>query len=259
MSHQFLTSMFGLQDRTVLVTGGASGLGLCMASTVGQAGARVIVNDVREAACNEAVESLRAQGIDARSAVFDVSSATAVADAVAALANDRWSPNVLISNAGNQNRAPVIEQDPEVWQSIFNVHVNGAFHCARAVLPGMISQGGGRIIITASVAALACMPGIAAYSAAKGALAAFTRALAVEYGGQGVTCNALAPGFVRTGFTTALQEREQFNDFLKSQVPLGRWANPEDIAPAVVYLASQAGQFVNGHVLAIDGGLLAHM
>src|SRR5690606_21704693 len=89
VSHQFLTSMFGLQDRTVLVTGGASGLGLCMASTVGQAGARVIVNDVREAACNEAVESLRAQGIDARSAVFDVSSATAVADAVAALANDR--------------------------------------------------------------------------------------------------------------------------------------------------------------------------
>jgi len=139
------------------------------------------------------------------------------------------------------------------WIEAGNVHVNGAFNCARAVLPAMIAQGGGRIIITSSVAALACMPGIAAYSAAKGALAAFTRALAVEYGGQGVTCNALAPGFVRTGFPTAPQEREQFND------PLGRWADPEDISPAVIYLASQAGRFVNGHVLAIDGGLLAHL
>ncbi|RAP63885.1 short-chain dehydrogenase [Achromobacter sp. HZ01] len=243
----------------MLITGGASGLGLNMAEAAGKAGARIVVNDVREEACDQAVAGLRALGIDARGAVFDVSRAAAVADAVAALAADGWSPDVLVSNAGNQNRAPVIEQDPEVWQSILNVHVNGAFNCARAVLPAMIAQGGGRIIITSSVAALACMPGIAAYSAAKGALAAFTRALAVEYGGQGVTCNALAPGFVRTGFTTALQEREQFNDFLKSQVPLGRWADPEDISPAVIYLASQAGRFVNGHVLAIDGGLLAHL
>lgn len=259
MDQQFLTSTFGLQGRTMLITGGASGLGLNMAETAGKAGARIVVNDVREEACDQAVAGLRALGIDARGAVFDVSRAAAVADAVAALAADGWSPDVLVSNAGNQNRAPVIEQAPEVWQSILNVHVNGAFNCARAVLPAMIAQGGGRIIITSSVAALACMPGIAAYSAAKGALAAFTRALAVEYGGQGVTCNALAPGFVRTGFTTALQEREQFNDFLKSQVPLGRWADPEDISPAVIYLASQAGRFVNGHVLAIDGGLLAHL
>lgn len=259
MDHQFLNDTFGLNGKTVLVTGGASGLGLCMAATVGKAGARVVVNDVREAACRDAVEGLRAQGIDARAAVFDVSSASSVADAVHELESVGWSPNVLVSNAGNQDRTSVVEQTPEAWQSILNVHVNGAFNCARAVLPGMIDQGGGSIIITSSVAAVACMPGIAAYSAAKGALAAFARALAVEYGDRGITCNALAPGFVRTGFTAALQEREQFGQFLHAQVPLGRWADPEDIAPAVVYLASQAGRFVNGHLLAIDGGLLAHM
>ncbi|MGO2579108.1 MAG: SDR family NAD(P)-dependent oxidoreductase [Halomonas sp.] len=259
MDNQFLSAMFGLQGQTVLVTGGASGLGLSIATTVGKAGGRVIVNDIRDEVCNEAIERLQAQGIDAQAAVFDVSCASAVSDAMAKLSKDGWTPDVLVSNAGNQNRGPVIEQEPEAWQSIFDVHVNGAFNCVRGVLPGMISQGKGRIIIMSSVAAIASMPGIAAYSAAKGALAAFTRALAVEYGSLGITCNALAPGFVRTGFTTELQEREQFETFLKAQVPLGRWAEPEDVAPAILYLASQAGEFVNGHVLAIDGGLLAHM
>lgn len=259
MDQQFLASTFGLEGRTVLITGGASGLGLCMATQAGRAGARIIVNDVRPEPCKEAVAALQSQGIDARGVVFDVSDPGAVQDGADGLSEAGWTPDVLVSNAGNQNRAPVVEQDPSVWQSILNVHVNGAFNCARAVLPGMVANGYGRIIITSSVAAMACMPGIAAYATAKGALAAFTRALAVEYGGKGVTCNALAPGFVRTGFTVALQERDEFNTFLRAQVPLGRWAEADEIAPAVIYLASQAGRFVNGHLLAIDGGLLAHM
>jgi len=259
MDKHFLHALFGLHDKTFLITGGASGLGLCMAIHAGQAGARVIINDVRDTTCHEAVARLTQQGIQARASVFDVSNATMVADTIATLTHDGWAPNVLVSNAGNQHRAPVVEQPPEDWQSIFNVHVNGAFHCVRAVLPGMVAQGAGRIIITASVAGLACIPGIAAYASAKGALAAFTRALAVEYGSHGITCNALAPGYVRTRFTQALQEREPFNAFIQNQVPLGRWADPEDIAPAMIYLASEAGRFVNGHVLTIDGGLLAHM
>jgi len=259
MTSPFLNKLFGLHDKTFLITGGASGLGFCMATHAGQAGARIIINDVRDTACHEAVARLGQQGITARAAVFDVSDAAMVADAIAALTHEGWAPNVLVSNAGNQQRASLVEQPPEVWQSIFNVHVNGAFHCARAVLPGMIAQGSGRIIITSSVAGFACIPGIAAYASAKGALSALTRALAVEYGGQGITCNALAPGYARTRFTEALQAREPFNAFLENQVPLGRWAEPEDIAPAVIYLASAAGRFVNGHVLTIDGGLLAHM
>jgi gluconate 5-dehydrogenase len=197
--------------------------------------------------------------VEARQAVFDVSQAEAVGQAIDTLAADGWAPDIIVSNAGNQNRKLVTEMTLAQWQSLFDVHVNGAFNCAHAVLPHMVRKGFGRIILMSSVAGQACMPGIAAYASAKGAIAAFTRALAVEYGSCGITSNALAPGFVRTQFTQGLQEREGFDSFLQSAVPLGRWAEPDDIAPAVVYLASNAGSFVNGHVLALDGGMLARM
>ncbi len=259
MAATYLEETFGLAGQTALITGGASGLGYAMACSLGQAGARIVINDLNQEDCLRAVEKLAALNISACAAAFDVSDALAAKTAIDELERKQWPISILMSNAGNQNRSPVVDQSAEVWQSILNVHVNGAFNCVKAVLPFMVARGTGRIIIMSSVAGLACMPGISAYATAKGALAAFTRALAVEYGGQGITCNALAPGFVRTQFTAALQEREQFNSFLLESVPLKRWAEPEDIAPAVIYLASRAGSFINGHVLAIDGGLLAQM
>ena len=166
---------------------------------------------------------------------FDVADGEAVAAALRELEAAGWAPDVLVSNAGNQNRKPVVEMTPAEWQAL---HVNGAFNCARAALPGMVRRGFGRIVLMSSVAGQATMPNIAAYATAKGAIAAFARALAVEYGGSGVTCNALAPGFVRTDFTQGLQDNPQFQAFLSTAVPAGRWAEPDDIAPAVVYLAA---------------------
>ncbi|MCD0496014.1 SDR family oxidoreductase [Achromobacter sp. MY14] len=259
MKHDYLDQTFGLAGRVALVTGAARGLGYAIAEALGRAGARVVVNDLSQAACDTAVASLAAQGIAAHGVPFDVADAGAVADAVAQLENAGLAIDVLVSNAGNQNRKPVVEMTPAEWQALQNVHVNGAFHCARAVLPGMGKRGFGRIVLMSSVAGQATMPNIAAYATAKGAIAAFTRALAVECGASGVTCNALAPGFVRTDFTQGLQDNPQFQSFLSTSVPVGRWATPEDVAPAVVYLASKAASFVNGHVLAIDGGLLARM
>ncbi|MGE4451812.1 SDR family NAD(P)-dependent oxidoreductase [Castellaniella sp.] len=259
MNLDYLKTTFGLQGQTALVTGSGAGLGYAIASCLGQAGARVLINDLSPQRCEEAVAALANQGIEARSAPFDVSDHAAVGRAVEALSADRWAIDVLVSNAGNQNRMPLVEQAPDAWKSLFKVHVDGAFNCAQAVLPQMVARGGGRLILMSSVAAMASMPGISAYASAKAALAALTRSIAVEYGAQGVTCNALAPGFVKTRFTEALQEKAQFNAFLQDSVPLQRWAEPEDIAPAVLYLASAAGRFVNGHVLAIDGGLLARM
>ncbi|PAT39777.1 short-chain dehydrogenase [Vandammella animalimorsus] len=256
---QYLKEQFGLGGRTACITGSASGLGLAIATHLGRAGARIIVNDLEPARCAPALEQLHALGVEAVEAAFDVSQAEAVQQAMDALGQRGWHPDILVSNAGNQNRQPVTDMTLDEWRSLFQVHVDGAFNCVRAVLPQMLRQGFGRIVLMSSVAGQACMPGIAAYASAKGALAAFTRALAVEHGPCGITANALAPGFVRTRFTQGLQERDGFDAFLQQAVPLGRWAQPDDIAPAVVYLASPAGSFINGHVLALDGGLLARM
>lgn len=259
MTTSYFEKNFGLQGRVACVTGSAAGLGFAIARHLGQAGARIVVNDLDVDRCEAAVQLLAAEGVEARHAVFDVSKSEMVDCAIDALAADGWAPDIMVSNAGNQNRKLVTEMTAAQWQSLFDVHVNGAFNCAHAVLPHMVRKGFGRIVLMSSVAGQACMPGIAAYASAKGAIAAFTRALAVEYGSAGITSNALAPGFVRTQFTQGLQEREGFDSFLQNAVPLGRWAEPDDIAPAVVYLASNAGSFVNGHVLAIDGGMLARM
>ena len=259
MVASYFEKTFGLQGQVACITGSATGLGLAIATHLGQAGARIVVNDLDVGRCEEAVRTLAGVGVEARYSVFDVSQADAVGQAIGTLAADGWAPDIMVSNAGNQNRKPVTEMVLAEWQSLFNVHVNGAFNCAHAVLPHMVRKGFGRIVLMSSVAGQATMPGIAAYASAKGAIAAFTRALAVEYGAAGITSNALAPGFVRTQFTQGLQQREGFDSFLQNAVPLGRWAEPDDIAPAVVYLASKAGGFVNGHVLAIDGGMLARM
>jgi gluconate 5-dehydrogenase len=258
-SANFLSAAFGLAGRTALVTGSCSGLGLAIAQALGRAGARVIVNGRQARRCEAVAQELAAQGITALAAPFDVSEAPMVAEASRRLADEGRHVDVLVANAGVQNRKPVIEMTLPEWRALMSVHVDGAFICARAFLPGMLARGFGRVILMSSVAGCASMPGIAAYASAKGALAAFTRALAVEYGARGITANAIAPGFTRTEFTRKLQDNPAFDQFLASSVPIGRWAEPREIAPAAVYLASPAGSFVNGHVLTIDGGMLAHL
>lgn len=259
MTNTFLTGLFGLAGRTALVTGAAGALGQAIARHLGAAGARVVVNDLDAGACDRAVSQLHSEGIQATGAVFSVTDAPAVQAEVARLEETGWGIDILVSNAGNQNRKPLTEMSIEEWKQIQAVHVEGAFNCCRAVLPAMVARRRGTVILMSSVAGQATMPNIAAYATAKGALAALTRAIAVEYGGQGITCNALAPGFVRTAFTSALQAREDFQAYLKQAVPAGRWAEPEDIAPLVLALAGKGGAFINGQVVAVDGGMLARM
>lgn len=259
MNPNYLAQSFGLQGRTALVTGSARGIGLAIATALGHAGARVLVNDLHAQAANDAVDQLQAQRIEARAICFDVADMAAVQNAAQTLDAAGWSVDVLVSNAGNQNRKALVEMSREEWQSIQDVHVGGAFNCTRVFLPGMCSRGFGRVILTSSVSGQSTMPLIGAYSTAKAALGAMARAIAVEYGAKGITANAIAPGFVRTEFTAGLQEREGFEDFLKQEVPLGQWATPNDIAPVVLFLVSPAAAYVNGQTLAIDGGLLAQM
>lgn len=259
MQSEYFTQVFGLAGRTALVTGSCSGLGLAVARALGLAGARVLINGRHAQRCQVTADSLAAAGIEVLAAPFDVSDEGEVARAAARLADQGIAVDILVANAGTQDRKPVTEMTLAEWRRLMSVHVDGAFNCAHAFLPGMAERGFGRVVLMSSVAGQAAMPNIAAYASAKGALAAFTRALAVEYGGRGITANGIAPGFARTEFTRALQDNAEFQKFISASVPAARWAEPEEIAPAVVFLTSPAGAFVNGHVLAIDGGLLAHL
>lgn len=259
MSAAYLTKSFGLHGRTALVTGSARGIGLSIATALGLAGARVVINDLQDATCHATLQDLRARGITARAAPFDVSDFAAVQAAADELDAEGWPIEILISNAGNQNRKALVEMSREEWQNIQDVHVGGAFNCARVFLPGMNARGFGRVVFTSSVSGLSTMPLIGAYSTAKASLSALARAIAVEYGSKGITANAIAPGFVKTEFTAGLQQREGFEEFLRLEVPQNRWATPEDIAPVVLFLVSPAAGYINGQTLAIDGGLLAQM
>lgn len=259
MNPTYLSQSFGLQGRTALVTGSARGIGLAIATALGHAGARVLINDLHPQAADDAVHSLQALGIEARAACFDVADMAAVQAAAQTLDTAGWPVDILVSNAGNQNRKALVEMSRPEWQQIQDVHVGGAFNCSRVFLPSMCARGFGRVVMTSSVSGQSTMPLIGAYSTAKAALGAMARAIAVEYGARGITANAIAPGFVRTEFTAGLQQREGFEDFLRQEVPQARWATPEDIAPVVLFLVSPAASYVNGQTLAIDGGLLAQM
>jgi gluconate 5-dehydrogenase len=259
MTNPFLTNTFGLSGQTALVTGSARGIGLAIATALGHAGAKVVINDLHKDACAQAVTQLSAQGIDATSVCCDVSDHASVQQAKAQLLQRGVQVSILVNNAGNQNRKALVEMTPDEWQQLMNVHVNGAFNCSQTFLPDMVSQGFGRIVMMSSVSGQATMPLIAAYSTAKAATASMARSIAVEYGPHGITANAIAPGFVKTDVTVGLQQREGFDTYLQQSVPAGRWALPEDVAPVVLFLVSPAGGFVNGQVIAIDGGLLARM
>lgn len=259
MQTTWFEKVFSLTGRTALVTGAAGGLGSAISDALGRAGATVVVNGRDPGRCAEAVAELTRAGVEAVAEPFDVSDESAVSRAVVRLRERGLAIDILVANAGAQNRKPLVDMSLAEWQALMNVHVNGAFNCTRACLPGMLERRFGRIVLMSSVAGLAALPNVCAYATAKAALASFARALAVEYGGRGITANALAPGFVRTAFTRGLQENPDFEKFLATEVPAGRWAEPAEIAPAVVFLAAAAGTFVNGHVLTLDGGMLARM
>ncbi len=259
MNPAFLNQSFGLSGRTALVTGSARGIGFAIAGALGRAGARVVINDLDADACARASDALGAEGIEARTACFDVSALAEVQAAERELTADGWEVDVLVSNAGNQNRKPLIDMSDAEWRRLMAVHLDGAFHCTRTFLPAMRARGFGRIVMMSSMSAEATMPGIAAYSTAKAGLCALSRAIAVEHGAAGVTANAIAPGFIRTDFTAALQQREGFDAVIRDSVPAGRWGTTDDIAAVALFLVSPAAAFVNGQTLVVDGGMLARL
>jgi gluconate 5-dehydrogenase len=251
-----MNDLFSLQDNVVLVTGASRGLGWAMAQAMAAAGAHVVLNGRDADLLAQRLQSLRDAGLSASLAIFDVTDEAAGKQAIADIVAAHGRLDVLVANAGIQHRAELSEFSTADFQRVLNTNLTACFMLARAAAEPMLEQAAGRIIMTASIMCQVARPTVPAYIAAKGGVMALVKALAVELGGRGITCNAIAPGYFATEMNTALVENAEFSAWVESRVPLGRWAQPREIAGAAIFLASKAGSYVNGHVLTVDGGMV---
>ena len=256
------TTLFSLEGRVALVTGASRGLGLAMASALAAHGARVWLNG-RDAgslsgAVAQASTAARAAGGQAHPLPFDVTDETAASAAVARVLAESGRLDILINNVGQRRRRPLDELPAQALRELLEANLVSAWHLCREAATPMRAQGGGRIINVTSIAGPIARAGDAAYTTSKGALEAFTRALAAELGPHGINVNAIAPGFFATEANSAMVDDEKTLAWLHQRTSLARWGQPEEIAGAAVFLASPASSYVTGQTLVVDGGYLAH-
>ena len=247
-----MTKMFSLENRVALVTGASRGLGLAMARALKENGAHVIINARDAAALATAATSIGAQPL-----AFDVSDSAVARKALEAIVKEHGHLDILVNNAGIQHRKPLVEWEDDDFDRVISVNLTSCFRLARDAARLMLPQKFGRIINTGSVAAILGRPTIHAYVAAKAGLHGLTRSMAAELGRHGITINALAPGYVVTELTRPLVDDPAFDSWIRGRTPAGRWATVEDLVGTLVWLAAPASDFVNGQVIAVDGGLTA--
>jgi gluconate 5-dehydrogenase len=245
---------FDLSGRTALITGGGGGLGFAIARGLAAAGARVVLNGRNREKLDAAVSKLRAEGYSASSAPFDVTQAEAVTTGIAAVEKDVGSLDIVVNNAAINQRATLDAFSTDEWHALLAANLDGPFFVARSVIPGMRARRRGKIINICSLASEIGRPNIVPYAASKGGLQMLTRALAVELAPHNVQVNGIAPGFFRTDMNAPLIANAEFSAWVAKRTPAGRWGEPPEIAGAAVFLASDAANYVTGHVLFVDGG-----
>jgi gluconate 5-dehydrogenase len=252
-------NLFDLSGRTALITGASKGIGYALAGALGQAGARVVLNARGADALARAVDALRAQGIAADAAPFDVTDAAAVDAGVAAIEAGIGPIDILVNNAGMQHRGPFAEFPTDAWHKITTTNIDSVFFVGRAVAQRMIPRKAGKIINICSVQSELGRPGIAPYAATKGAVKMLTKGMAIDLGGHGIQVNGLGPGYFKTELTQTLVADADFTAWLSKRTPAGRWGEVQELGGAAVFLASAASSFVNGHILYVDGGITASL
>jgi gluconate 5-dehydrogenase len=248
---------FRLDGKIALVTGSSTGIGFAIARGLGEAGATLVLNARQQQRLDEAVAALQADGIATHGVAFDVTDPAAVDAAVATVEAQIGPIDVLVSNAGGTRRAIFTEITMEDWRAVMDTNVDGMFIVGQAVARRMVERGRGRIINICSVTSELGRPGNAIYTTSKGAAKMLTKSMAIDLAPHGVNVNGIGPGYFRTELTAPLVANESFNALLINRTPAKRWGELEDLAPAAVFLASDASRFVAGHILYVDGGVTA--
>ncbi|MCD7973800.1 MAG: gluconate 5-dehydrogenase [Candidatus Azobacteroides sp.] len=255
-----MQNQFSLDGKIALVTGASYGIGLAIASALAKAGANIVFNDLKQEFVDKGLAAYKEAGIDAKGYVCDVTDEEQVNAMVKQIEDEVGIIDVLVNNAGIIKRIPMIEMSAAEFRQVIDVDLNAPFIIAKAVLPGMIKKGHGKIINICSMMSELGRETVSAYAAAKGGLKMLTRNIASEYGAYNIQCNGLGPGYIATPQTAPLREDgHPFNSFIIAKTPAARWGTPEDLAGPAVFLASEASNFVNGHVLYVDGGILAYI
>ena len=256
---------FDLTGKVALVTGASYGIGFAIACGLAEAGATIVFNDLRQDLVDKGLANYAEKGIKAYGYVCNVCDEEGVNAMVAKIREDVGIIDILVNNAGIIKRIPMLEMSVEDFREVVDVDLNAPFICAKAVLPGMLEKGHGKIINVCSMMSELGRETVAGYAAAKGGLKMLTKNICSEFGGANIQCNGIGPGYIATQQTAPLRERQAdgsrhpFDQFIIGKTPAGRWGNPEDLAGPTVFLASDASNFVNGHILYVDGGILAYI
>lgn len=257
---------FRLDGKVAWVTGASYGLGLAYAKAFAEAGAKKIVfNDINQELVDRGIAEYQKLGIDAYGVVCDVTNEEQVNALVKDVDEKFGGVDILVNNAGIIKRIPMVEMTKQQWDQVINVDLTGPFLCAKAVLPGMIKKGYGKIINACSMMSELGRETVSAYAAAKGGLKMLTKNICSEYGQYNIQCNAIGPGYIATPQTAPLRAKQAdgsmapFDRFIRSKTPAQRWGETEDLEGLAVFLASPASDFINGQVVYIDGGILAYI
>ncbi len=256
---------FSLKGKVALVTGASYGIGFAIASAMAGAGATIVFNDIKQELVDKGTAAYKEAGIEAHGYVCDVTNEDAVNELVAKVEADVGVIDILVNNAGIIKRIPMLEMTAAQFRQVIDVDLNAPFIVAKAVIPGMMKKGGGKIINICSMMSELGRETVSAYAAAKGGLKMLTKNIASEYGQYNIQCNGIGPGYIATPQTAPLREvqpdgsKHPFDQFILAKTPANRWGEASDLGGPAVFLASSASDFVNGHILYVDGGILAYI
>jgi gluconate 5-dehydrogenase len=251
-------TLFDLTGKRALITGSGKGIGFALAQALGTAGAHIILNGREPKNLQQAAEQLAKQGITCEQQAFDVTDPQAVAQGIAAI-ESRGTIDILVNNAGIQIRSHFSEFPVADWQRLMNTNLNAVFYVGQAVAKAMMQRKRGKIINVCSVQSELGRPTIAPYAASKGALKMLTKGMCIDLAPHGIQVNGLGPGYFETELTAGLVADQNFTAWIEKRVPAGRWGKPAELGGAMVFLASAASDFVNGHILYVDGGMTASL